>query len=210
MDGSAPAGLQELSEVKLLGSCVKSVQAVGCDSFKRQFLTRMPRIQRMPRKIRVIRPICVIRVKTGLAIAQSLHMSELLKTVWAQQFREAAGQVAFKEIKKYDGHTQIAIPHDPEARYSRKRNSEWVGDKVQVTDPDAEGYPHIITDMVSTQSNLTDYEALPDIQDRFAQRRCQPGEHYLDAGYMSGFNLANSQSAHLITLHFQNRDADSR
>jgi len=84
-------------------------------------------------------------------------------------------------------------PHDPEAQYSRKRHSEWIGSKVQVTDTDDTGYPHIITDIVSTDSNLTDYEALPDIQKRLAQRHCQPGEHYVDAGYMSGFNLANSK-----------------
>jgi hypothetical protein len=117
---------------------------------------------------------------------------KLLQTVWAQQFRAEAGQVVFQEIKKYDGHTQITTPHDPEAHYSRKRHSEWIGSKVQVTDTDDEGYPHIITDIVSTDSTLTDYEALPDIQDRLAQRHCTPGQHYVDAGYMSGFNLTNS------------------
>ena len=42
-------------------------------------------------------------------------------------------------------------PHDPEARYSRKRKFEWLGDKVQVTETEDEGYPHIITDMVATR-----------------------------------------------------------
>ena len=139
------------------------------------------------------------RVTDGGAPAglQELSEMKLLKIVWAQQFREEAGKMAFAELKKYDGHTQIATPHDPEARYSRKRQSEWIGDKVQVTDSDDAGYPHIITDIVSTESNLTDYEALSDIQDRLAQRQCQPKEHYVDAGYMSGSNLANSKGRHI-------------
>ena len=136
---------------------------------------------------------------------QELSEVKLLETVWAQQFSERASQacqdeaekMTFTELKKYDGHTQIATPHDPEAHYSRKRHSEWIGDKVQVTDTDDAGYPHIITDIVSTDSNLTDYQALPDIQERLEQRQCKPGEHYVDAGYMSGFNLANSKSLHI-------------
>jgi len=125
---------------------------------------------------------------------QELSDVKLLETVWTQQFQEEAGKMTFKELKKYDGRAQIATPHDPEARYSRKRNSEWIGDKVQVTDTDDAGYPHIITDIVGTESNLTDYEALPDIQERLEQRQCKPAEHYVDAGYMSGSNLANSES----------------
>jgi transposase len=125
---------------------------------------------------------------------QGLSDVKLMETVWTQQFQEENGKMTFKELKKYDGRAQIATPHDPEARYSRKRNSEWIGDKVQVTDTDDAGYPHIITDIVGTESNLTDYEALPDIQERLAQRQCQPAEHYVDAGYMSGSNLANSES----------------
>ena len=118
---------------------------------------------------------------------------QILKTVWAQQFREETGQMVYKDLKKYDGHTQIQTPHDPEARYSRKRNFEWLGDKVQVTETEDDGYPHIITDMVATDSNQTDYEELPLIQDRLIERQCKPDEHYVDAGYMSGPNLAHSQ-----------------
>lgn len=124
---------------------------------------------------------------------QDLPAVQVLGTVWAQQFREAQGQMVYKDLKKYDGHTQIQNPHDPEARYSRKRKFEWLGDKVQVTETEDEGYPHIITDMLATDSNQTDYEELPLIQDRLIQRQCKPGEHYVDAGYMSGPNLAHSR-----------------
>jgi hypothetical protein len=134
------------------------------------------------------------RVEDGGAPADLQELSEvkLMQTVWAQQFRAEAGSLVFKELKTYNGRTQIVTPHDPEAQYSRKRHSEWIGSKVQVTDTDDAGYPHIITDIVSTDNNLTDYEALPEIQTRLQQRQCTPGDHYVDAGYMSGPNLANS------------------
>ncbi len=103
------------------------------------------------------------RLTDGSAPAelQELPAVQVLGTVWAQQFREAQGQMVYTDLKKYDGHTQIQNPHDPEARYSRKRKFEWLGDKVQVTETEDEGYPHIITDMVATDSNQTDYEELP-------------------------------------------------
>jgi transposase len=119
---------------------------------------------------------------------------QVLRTVWAQQFREAQGQMVYQDLKKYDGHTQIQTPHDPEARYSRKRRAEWVGDKVQLTETDDEGYPHLITDIVGTGSNRTDYEELPHIQQRLVKRQCKPAEHYVDAGYLSGPNLKSSQT----------------
>ena len=105
--------------------------------------------------------------------------------------------MAYTDLKKYDGHTQIQSPHDPEARYSRKRHFEWVGGKVQVTETDDEGYPHIITDIVGTSSNRTDWEELPAIQERLETRDCLPAEHYVDAGYMSGPNLESSQKKHI-------------
>jgi transposase len=123
---------------------------------------------------------------------QDLPAVQVLRTVSAQQFRETQGQMVYQDLKKYDGHTQIQNPHDPEAHYSRKRKFEWLGDKVQLTETEDEGYPHIITDMVATDSNQTDYEELPLIQDRLIQRQCKPGEHYVDAGYLSGPNLAHS------------------
>jgi transposase len=124
---------------------------------------------------------------------QSLPEVQVLKTVWTQQFRTEAGKIVYTDSKKYDGHTRIQSPHDPEARYSRKRHFEWVGDKVQLTETEDAGYPHIITDIVATSSNRTDYEELPAIQARLEQRDCTPAEHYVDAGYMSGPNLDSSQ-----------------
>ena len=135
------------------------------------------------------------RIKEGGAPAEleDLPAVQVLSTVWAQQFREEAGEMAYTDLKKYDGHSQIQSPHDPEARWSRKRHFEWTGDKVQLTETEDVGYPHIITDILATSSNRTDHEELPAIQERLEQRKCKPAEQYVDAGYMSGPALDNSQ-----------------
>jgi len=123
---------------------------------------------------------------------RSLPEVQVLKTVWAQRFREAEGEIVYQERLSYDGHTQIQTPHDPEARYSRKRAQEWAGGKVQVTETDDVGYPHIITDIAGTCASKTDDEALSEIQQRLMERDCLPEKQYVDSGYMSGPNLAIS------------------
>jgi transposase len=124
---------------------------------------------------------------------QNLPEVQVLKTVWAQQFRAEAGQMVYQTVKSYDGHTEIQTPHDPQARYSKKRDFAWVGGKLQVTETEDAGYPHLITDIAGTCSNLSDYEALAPIQERLEKRGCLPAEQYVDYGYMSGKNLAASQ-----------------
>ena len=123
---------------------------------------------------------------------RNLPEVQVLKTVWAQQFREAEGKVVYQAGTTYDGHTQIQTPHDPQARYSRKRVQEWIGGKVQVTETDDEGYPHLITDIAGTCSSKTDYESLAEIQQRLIARQCKPEQQYADSGYISGPNLKTS------------------
>ena len=135
------------------------------------------------------------RVNSEGAPAELKNLPEVqvLKTVWTQQFREEEGKVVYQKVTSYDGHTQIQTPHDPQARYSRKRTQEWVGGKVQATETDDEGYPHVITDIAGTCSSQTDYEALASIQTRLEKRKCLPAQQYVDSGYISGPNLAYSQ-----------------
>jgi transposase len=123
---------------------------------------------------------------------RSLPEVQVLKTVWAQQFQETEGKIVYQAGITYDGHTQIQTPHDPQARYSRKRVQEWVGGKVQVTETDDEDYPHIITDIAGTCSSKTDYESLTEIQQRLVARQCSPEKQYVDSAYISGPNLATS------------------
>ena len=127
------------------------------------------------------------------AVLRQLPEVQTLRTVWRQQFEVVEEQVRFRPPGPYDGTSQIATPHDPEARYSKKRDQSWVGDKLQVTETDDEGYPHLITDIAMTSSVETDMVALDSIQARLEARDLLPREQLGDAGYISGPNLACSQ-----------------
>ncbi len=126
------------------------------------------------------------------AVIQALPEVQVLKTVWLQQFQDTGAKVVYQAGTTYDGYAQIQTPHDPDARYSKKRVQEWVGGKVQVTETDDEDQPHLITDIAATCSSHTDYTALPEIQTRLQERQCLPAKQYVDSGYVSGPNLAYS------------------
>jgi transposase len=133
-----------------------------------------------------------LAAETTPADLRALPEVDVLATVWSQQFQVVDGQVVYQEAGPYDGKTQIQTPHDPEARYSKKGKQEWVGDKLQVTETDDEGLPHMITDVDVTSSVETDHEALDKIQGRLEARNVMPEKHYTDSGYVDEKNLVHS------------------
>lgn len=134
-----------------------------------------------------------LQAETTPAVLRELPEVQTLSTVWSQQFEVIEEKVVFQAPGPYDGTTRIQTPHDSEARYSKKGKQSWVGDKLQATETDDEGYPHLITDIAMTSSVETDAVALEGIQVRLEARGLLPGEQLGDTAYISGPNLARSQ-----------------
>ena len=60
---------------------------------------------------------------------------QTLRRVWAEQYLEVNGTLSWREVKDMPSPAElIASPYDPEARYSTKRDVEWVGYKVHLTE----------------------------------------------------------------------------
>jgi transposase len=112
-----------------------------------------------------------------------------LRTVWAQQYEHREQQVVLRDLRGYDGTTQLQTPHDREARWSKKGTQTWVGDKLQVSETDDADQPHLITDIALTSSVEADTTALAAIAERQAARDVLPSERFVDQGYVSGATL---------------------
>jgi transposase len=133
------------------------------------------------------------------AASTPAHLRELaavkvLATMWEQQFEIVEGELIAQESGTYEGKTRLITPHDPEARYSKKRGKGWVGYKLQATETADEGMPHLITDIAITSSVETDYRALEGVQERLEERDVLPGKQLADQGYVTEENLVNSGS----------------
>jgi len=97
---------------------------------------------------------------------------------------------------------QVCSPYDPEARYSKKRDTTWVGYKVQVTetcDPACEG-PHVITNVETTPATTPDDNMIAVVHQSLEKRGLLPGEHLVDKGYTDSHVLVDSKQHYGVTI----------
>lgn len=119
---------------------------------------------------------------------------ETLRQVWLQQFMIQDEQLKWRPAEDLPpASLLINSPYDSEARFSKKRKTEWTGYKVHLSESCDEELPHLIVNVETTAATTTDYEMTPAIHDHLAKRDLLPGEHLLDKGYMSADNLVDSQ-----------------
>jgi transposase len=70
----------------------------------------------------------------------------------------------------------LSSPYDPEARYGKKRETEWTGDKVHVTETRDDKTPNRITAGTTTPATTSDFALLPPMQAPLATRQLTPRE----------------------------------
>jgi len=136
-----------------------------------------------------------------LAWLQQVPAVQILRQVWAQQYIGDAGELRWREVKEMPPPAEmIASPYDPEARYSTKRELEWVGYKVHLTeacDPEA---PHLLTNVETTPATTPDDNMLAVVHASLAAWDRLPAEHLVDKGYTDAHVLVDSQREYGVTI----------
>jgi transposase len=132
---------------------------------------------------------------------RQLPAVESLRRIWVQQFYVEHGSVRFRQNDNHPAaRGMIYSPYDPDARLGVKRETEWQGYKVHLTesvDPDG---PQLITDVQTDLAPATDREALPKVQACLAEKELLPQQHLVDAGYVTAGHLADSRRKYDIDL----------
>lgn len=123
----------------------------------------------------------------------SLEGVGTLRVVWKQQYERVDGEARLRE-GGVDCKDLIVSPHDVGVRAGEKRGKKWIGEKVHITETAEEGGPNFITDITTVGASEGDVEALPEIRQHLEERGVMPGEQYVDAGYVSGKQLADSEA----------------
>lgn len=122
---------------------------------------------------------------------------QVLCRVWTQQFSapDAAGRVRWHAAEELPPAPDlISSPYDPDARYSKKRETEWVGYKVHVTETCDAEQPHLLTNIETTAAPTADGTLTATIQEHLAARGLTPREHIVDTSYVSADHLVTSQA----------------
>ncbi len=134
---------------------------------------------------------------------RDLPVVQMLRHVWRPQFYAAADDQPIRWRTAEDrppAARLINSPYDPDARYGKKRSTEWTGYKVHVTETCDDDTPHLITDVLTTPATTADVDVVPTIQQQLAERPIIPGEHLVDAGYPTADQLLTSRETHGIDL----------
>jgi transposase len=145
--------------------------------------------------------LALLEAPDGPAGLRTLPAVAVLQQVWEQQYvREAAGLRFRRAEERAPAAQLIASPHDPEARRGKKRETVWVGYKVQFTETCDPGLPHLITDVQTLPAPTPDREGLRPAQEALAQRELLPATQLVDAAYPEGAALLHSAQQHQIDL----------
>ncbi len=119
---------------------------------------------------------------------------EVLRQVWIQQYSLQEGQMSFRQPGDLPpGERLIVSPYDPQARMSQKRQTQWVGYKVHMTETCDADQPHLITHVETTPATVPDIRKTRTIQEKLSQKDLLPGQHLLDSGYVDARTLLTCQ-----------------
>jgi transposase len=135
---------------------------------------------------------------------REVPMVKLLRAMWSEQYSEHDGEIRWLENKEVAERIStadtISSPYDPDARYSRKRDIEWVGYKVHFTETCDDDAPRMITNVETTVATTPDDNMLEPIHESLKLSGLLPGEHVVDKGYTDSRTLVESRRDHGITV----------
>ncbi len=132
---------------------------------------------------------------------QELPAIERVRCIWIQQYHASEqGAVWRKDQELPPSALLVQSPYDIEARYSKKKNTGWVGYKVHFTEGCDSDQPHFLLEVTTTLSTTPDGEVMEDLHERLAEKQVLPDQHLVDAGYVDAENIAKSQQDHQIDL----------
>jgi transposase len=140
--------------------------------------------------------LAAINADNAPAYLRQLPAVETLRQVWVQRFWVDGDQVKVRADQDCPRHGGlIQSPYDVEARNQTKRQTNWTGYAVHLTETCDDGLPHLITHVDTTPATVGDSHRIEPIQNALQQKQLQPAEHLVDMGYVSAEHLIASQVA---------------
>lgn len=136
----------------------------------------------------------------GSCLAE-LPAIQTLRQVWADHYTAPPDPITWRCPKDLPpSGQQIASPYDPQARWSGKRDIEWLGYKVHLTETCDEDLPRLITHVETTVATTPDDQVVAKIHADLADKGRLPSQHIVDTGYTDAELLATSCTTYGIDL----------
>ena len=112
-----------------------------------------------------------------------------------------ASRVRFKASRELPPAAEgIESPYDIEARYRHKRDTQWTGYMVHVSETCEPTTPHLLTHVHTTPATVHEAQCTTPIQQALVDKDVFPQEHLVDAAYVSSELLVHSRDDQGILL----------
>jgi len=143
---------------------------------------------------------------------RELPMIATLRQTWQRHYERSTGEapapghaagagVRFKANRELPPAAEgIESPYDPEARYRHKRDTQWTGYMVHVSETCEPTAPHLLTQVYTTPATVHEAMCTAPIEQALVDKEVPPQEHLVDAAYISANLLVHSRQTHGIDL----------
>jgi transposase len=109
---------------------------------------------------------------------------DTLRRVWVQNFSKDESGVSWRRAGNIPPAAEaICSPFDVDARYCIKRQTEWIGYKVHLTETCDADAPHLLVHVMTTAATKQDSEVADEIHQALREKDVLPRDHLLDQGY---------------------------
>jgi len=145
--------------------------------------------------------LAVVDAASDQPLLAELPAVVTLRRVWAEQYTGEPGQLRWREVKDMPSPAGlISSPYDTDARYSTKREMQWVGYKAHFTETCDADRPHLIVNVETTPATTPDDNMIKEVHESEKGRDLLPGEHLVDKGYTDSEVLVASLSDYGVTI----------
>lgn len=143
---------------------------------------------------------------------RELSSMEALRRTWQRHYERTAcapaspgaspaSRVRFKASRDVPPAAEgIASPYDVEARYRHKRDTQWTGYMVHVSETCEPTTPHLLTHVHTTPATVHEAQCTTPIQQALVDKDVPLREHLVDAAYISSELLVHSRDDQGILL----------
>jgi transposase len=144
--------------------------------------------------------------------ARELPILASLRRTWQRHYERtvdeamAAGgdaqrRVRFKTNRELPPAAEgIESPYDADARYRHKRDTQWTGYMVHVSETCEPTAPHLLTHVHTTPATVHEAQCTTPIQQALIDKKVPPREHLVDAASISAELLVQSRDEQGIIL----------
>ncbi len=132
-----------------------------------------------------------------------LSSVKVLRLVWIQQYTFINNQLVWRNHEQTGlppNSKCIESPYDIEARNSSKRETNWTGYSVHLSETCNPNMPNLITNVETTPATTCDGNLTAKIHAQLARKDLLPSDHLVDAAYVDSHHLVESKQLHQVDL----------